>query len=169
MLYFAYGSNMSSARLQARVPSASMVAVAYLPKHHMGFTKTGVDGSAKCGIDETGNTADKTYGVVFEFDPSERHVLDQCEGLGVAYEERYVTVYTEAEKALEVLTYYPLDKVDGLTPWAWYKAHVLNGAKEFNLPVAVVHSIEAVTAAIDPELERRQKELAIHQVTVSEG
>ena len=48
MLYFAYGSNLSSARMAARVPSARVVARAQLPGHALRFHKVGRDGSAKC-------------------------------------------------------------------------------------------------------------------------
>lgn len=48
ILYFAYGSNMSSARLRARVPSCRPIGIAFLPGHELRFHKRSKDGSGKC-------------------------------------------------------------------------------------------------------------------------
>ncbi len=53
MLYFSYGSNMSSRRLLSRVPSARFITSASLPGHALHFHKKGLDGSAKCDAYET--------------------------------------------------------------------------------------------------------------------
>src|SRR5438128_1900656 len=50
MLYFAYGSNMLTQRLKARVPSASPKTVAVLFDHGLRFHKRSQDGSGKCDI-----------------------------------------------------------------------------------------------------------------------
>ena len=45
MRYFAYGSNMSIARLSERAPSAEVIGVARLRSHVLRFHKVGTDGS----------------------------------------------------------------------------------------------------------------------------
>ena len=77
MYYFSYGSNMSTARMQARVPSARAIAVARLENHTLQFHKVGKDVSAKCNILETKLVADSVYGVVFVIDAGEKQYLDR--------------------------------------------------------------------------------------------
>ena len=50
LLYFAYGSNMSSVRLRARVNSAQPLGVARLPGHRLRWHMHSLDGSGKCDI-----------------------------------------------------------------------------------------------------------------------
>ena len=45
MKYFAYGSNMSLARLQERVPSARKLEIVTLKNHQLRFNMSGTDGS----------------------------------------------------------------------------------------------------------------------------
>ena len=50
MLYFAYGSNMLTERLKARVSSATPIGKANLSDHGLRFHKKSKDGSGKCDI-----------------------------------------------------------------------------------------------------------------------
>ena len=51
IVYFAYGSNMSQRRLQARVPSATFLGIGILLGHALAFHKISKkDGSGKCDI-----------------------------------------------------------------------------------------------------------------------
>jgi gamma-glutamylcyclotransferase len=51
-LNFAYGSNMLSARLRERVPSARPAGTACLPGFSLRWHKVSVDGSGKCNVVE---------------------------------------------------------------------------------------------------------------------
>ena len=48
MLYFAYGSNMLTARLRERMPSCKPLGIAKLPGHALRFHKRSKDQSGKC-------------------------------------------------------------------------------------------------------------------------
>ena len=63
--YFAYGSNMSTRRLQGRV-SAEPRGVASLERHALRFHKQSTDGSGKAGAQFTGDAHDIVHGVLFE-------------------------------------------------------------------------------------------------------
>jgi hypothetical protein len=76
MKYFAYGSNMSLARLQARTPSARRLGTAVLESHDLRFHKAGKDGSGKCDVVHTGG-AECVYGVLYEID-AERDRLERA-------------------------------------------------------------------------------------------
>ncbi len=160
--YFAYGSNMSTRRLQARVPSAKFYARAVLRGHQLRFHKHSVvDNSAKCDAFETGNPTDLTQGVLFRFDADEQARLDMCEGEG--YKIARVEVEMEDGTRLEALTYLAILIEPQLQPYSWYKRHVIEGAREHALPSDYIAWIESVETQEDPDPERSQRELRIHR------
>lgn len=163
MLCFAYGSNMSRARLQARLVSARFVAVASLSGHRLCFNKVGSDGSAKCNAEATGRAGDRVMGVVFELDAAEKPVLDRIEGLGVGYEEKHIEVLTTDGERLAAVMYAAIRLDPSLKPYSWYRHHVLMGAREHGLPPDYIARIETVDVLEDPDRERHQRELAIYR------
>lgn len=148
-LYFAYGSNMSTARLTARTPSARVVGRGRLPGHALRWHKRGRDGSGKCDVTvaDAGLTA-VVWGVLYRIDCAEKADLDRIEGLGVGYDEHEVVVSTEAGDMVARTYRAKPEAVDpALRPRRWYKAHVLTGAREHGLPAPYIEMIEAVEAA----------------------
>jgi hypothetical protein len=166
-VYFAYGSNMATARLRARMPSAEPIGVAALPGHVLRFHKRSKDGSGKCDAFETGGDEDVVFGVLFKFDPAERPALDQAEAAGKGYDPVTVTVINKKGNRRKVLTYRasPEHIDDRLKPYGWYMDHVLAGAAEHGLPETYVetrfHNVEAVE---DLNRERDAKERQLHTV-----
>ncbi len=144
-LYFAYGSNMSSERLCGRTPSAVPLGRARLAHHGLRWHKLGRDGSGKCDIEPADAPGESVWGVLYEIGRADKHALDTVEGLGVGYNEQTVRVET-ANGVEKALTYKARpDKIDPtLRPLAWYKAHVLRGAREHGLPEEYVRRIAAV-------------------------
>ncbi len=164
ILYFAYGSNMSSHRLRARVPSAHKMINAVLTGHQLRFHKQShVDGSAKCDAYQTGLADDRVMGVIFSFQHSEKPELDRVEGLGEGYEIKWVQVVTVDNQWVEAYTYVATDIDASLRPFDWYKAHVLAGAREQDLPAEYIAAIELVQAQADTNLNRAIRELAIYE------
>lgn len=161
MLCFCYGSNMSQRRLQARVPSARLVAVAELPAHRLRFHKSASDGSAKCDAEETGNPEDRVIGVVYEVADAEKPDLDRHEALGFGYDEKQVELRTGGGN-LHAWMYYATRINNSLKPFHWYKDHVLIGARENGLPADYIARIEAVESIDDPKPERHALELSIY-------
>jgi gamma-glutamylcyclotransferase len=160
ILYFAYGSNMSTRRLVARVPSARAVAVAMLRGHRLAFHKIGKDGSAKCDVANTGDSNDVVYGVVFALPLSEKAMLDGIEGLGYGYAEKEIVVLSESGEEFKAVTYYATNIDDMLIPVDWYVEHVLRGAREHGLPPDYISGIEAIESTPDPE--NYKNEMAIY-------
>ena len=163
MLYFSYGSNMSSARLRRRVSSAAFVSVATLGAHALTFHKVGQDGSAKCDAFATGKPADSVIGVVFEIVAADKSTLDGYEGLGDGYDDKQVRLLTPAGATLEAVTYVATRTDASLTPYDWYCAHVLAGAREHGLPGDYVNAIAAVASVVDSDRARHARELAIYR------
>ena len=145
-LYFAYGSNMSTERLRGRAPSARPVGIGRLLHHRRCWHKRGRDGSGKCDVVFAGlDGSAAVWGVLFEIKETDRAALHRAEGLGVGYAQRTVAVLT-ATGTRRAMTYQAKpDQTDStLRPLAWYKAHVVRGAREHGLPAACVRKLEEV-------------------------
>jgi hypothetical protein len=160
--YFAYGSNMSAARLQARVATARPAATCRLTGHLLRFHKVGRDGSAKCDALLTGRARDVVQGVLFEVAPAEVALLDKAEDLGRGYARRTVEVIDAKGGMVKAFTYYALQIDPSLRPFSWYKQHVLAGARAAGLSPIYTRALEAVESIRDPDAARERRELAIH-------
>lgn len=162
MLYFAYGSNMSTPRLAARLRVAEPVDVAELSGHRLAFHMAGADGSAKCDAFCTGASGDMVIGVVFRIDAREKPVLDGFEGLGVGYALKPVRVVSPRYGPMDAFLYVATQIDEGRRPYDWYKGHVLHGALEHGLPPDYVRCIEAIESLPDPDARRHAAEVAIY-------
>ncbi|MEW8536389.1 MAG: gamma-glutamylcyclotransferase family protein [Candidatus Thiodiazotropha endolucinida] len=162
MLYFSYGSNMSSRRLLSRVPSARFVTSASLPGHELHFHKKSLDGSAKCDAYETKSDRYTVSGVIFEIAKSEKAVLDSKEGLGQGYEEKMVELIDPDGEMLAAYTYYATFIDRTLKPYHWYKHHVLTGALEYDLPATYIEKLRLIESMEDPDPQRHAFEMAIY-------
>lgn len=130
-LYFAYGSNLSPPRLQARVPQARVVGSARLLDWCLVFDKHGRDGSAKANIRRC--RGDEVWGAVYRVAPCHRRPLDTAEGLGTEYELQELEVEL-ASKQISVYTYVALRRRTGLPLHEWYIRHILAGVSHHALP-----------------------------------
>jgi hypothetical protein len=159
ILYFAYGSNMSTPRLRYRVPGCRFEFVARLPNYKLCFHKRSNDGSVKCNAFKTAEPTDAVIGAVYEIPTNEKRALDDAEGLGSGYHEETVRVLSPEGEKVAVRTFIAdasfID--DSLQPYSWYKDFVFAGAEEHQLPPEYVESrIGAVHAICDPNPQREQ-------------
>ena len=150
--YFAYGSNLLFARLHARCPSIVKLGVGRLEGHRLNFNKPGGDGSGKCGIEEV-DTGETVLGVLYQMKAEERLILDEIEGLGHGYVNKEVVVIVGDEE-MSCFTYYPTNSSESSPPYDWYKAFVLEGAKENGLPNSYIKLIENIVSKIDTNAKR---------------
>ncbi|HNU47179.1 MAG TPA: gamma-glutamylcyclotransferase [Bacteroidia bacterium] len=159
MKIFAYGSNMNINRLKKRVPSATRVCNASLDGYSFAFNKKSNDGSVKGNIEQTNNTNDKVWGVVFAIDEKEKDTLDEAEGLGKGYYETVIEVLGKDGQLIKAQVYIAdSDAIDNsLHPYDWYKEYVVSGAKENELPEDYRGKLENFQAKEDLDKKRRQK------------
>ena len=150
---FAYGSNMSAPRVRQRAPSARLRGIGRLEGHALRWHKRGRDGSGKCDAEATGTDSDVVWGVLFEIDRSEKHRLDEAEGLHHGYDEKEVGI-TTGLGAVEALMYYATDIAPALRPFHWYKAFVVAGARQHGLPEPYIRNLEMVQSVPDPDTSR---------------
>ena len=165
MLYFAYGSNMSEARLRKRVPSAVSLGCYILKGHDLRFHKKSKDGSGKCDAYFTAKEDDFIFGRLFEIDPAHKPSLDKAEGLGYGYIEKPVSVVAVSDGSTRNATTYVASKIDEtLKPYTWYLNHVLIGANETPLPQNYIkRKIETIDAIEDEDKERDTCERKVHR------
>jgi hypothetical protein len=157
--YFAYGSNMSPARLGARLGPVTVAGIAELPDHRLAFHKAGSDGSGKCDVPTCEHSC--VLGVLYAVAVDDFAVLDRIEGVGAGYEREAVDLRVDDE--VLVAHTYRATRIDpDLRPFDWYRHHVLAGALAAGLPQDYVAAIRAVDAVRDPDRARERRELAIY-------
>ena len=162
IFYFAYGSNMCSARLRDRVPSARPLAIGKITGYKLVFHKRSRDGSSKANAYFTGRESDVVWGVIFVLDPGEKAELDNAEGLHYGYDETTVTVtVTSGAGDVAAVMYYATDIDDNLLPYSWYVRFAVIGAREHSLPAHYVQSIERMAQTEDPDVRRDAENRAI--------
>lgn len=159
---FSYGSNLSHARIQKRVPSARFLTCGFLSKHALRWHKPGRDGSGKCDAFFTGVQSDIVWGGVFSLLTNEKHLLDKVEGLGIGYSE--MTAHIECVKLvgsetakihLVPATFYKAIPIDPVRkPYGWYKDFVVQGARECGLPESYIAELDAVEEIVDQDAQR---------------
>jgi hypothetical protein len=160
--YFAYGSNMSLARLQERVPSARRLEIVTLKGHQLRFNMSGTDSSGKCDSFQTNNSEHQVIGALFEIDQTEKAILDKAESLGDGYSEKFVSVFSPSGEVFEALIYVAIKIDTSLKPYSWYLNHVIIGAKETQLPTDYLSIIESIECIEDLDKSREIKERAIY-------
>jgi gamma-glutamylcyclotransferase (GGCT)/AIG2-like uncharacterized protein YtfP len=160
LICFAYGSNMSCARLQARIPDARPLGSARLPGHALRFHKRGADGSAKLDAIPVPTATTQVLGVLYALSAAGKARLDTIEGPG--YRVAPVRVLTPDDEAVEAFIYQAVDIDASLRPFHWYVHHVLTGAREAGLPTHYIEAIAATEAIDDPDPARDGRERAIH-------
>lgn len=126
--YFAYGSNMSSARLRARVASARPLGAARLADFAWRCNKRGADGTPKANLVATPGA--ETWGVLYEIDAAALDDLDRLEG---GYQRIPVSVSCGGQSR-RAYSYASDRLLDGEAPASWYVGLVLAGAREHALP-----------------------------------
>lgn len=141
MLYFAYGSNMLSARIKAadRCPGAEFVCVAKLPGYRLAFTRKSKDGHGVA--DSVPNKRGVVWGVVWRLVPDDVKELDNREGAKAAkpkYVRRPVSVCrNDNGKMLSCETYFVVDnerEEQEVPSTKQYVGYLLDGAQEHKLP-----------------------------------
>jgi gamma-glutamylcyclotransferase len=167
MRYFAYGSNMLEARFKhrSRAPSASCIGVGMLRGYQLRFQKKGKDGSAKCNALETGNLDDVVYGVVFLVAEREMLLLDKEEDIergGYSRKEVNIEMLNDFRKLMVACYFANQNFIDNnILPFEWYKALVVAGAKEHNLPEEYIQVLSQYPGVYDSDKERAKKALEL--------
>lgn len=142
--YFAYGSNMSSVRLGARVNGAVALGCAELRHHRLVLTKLSHDGSGKANVQAV--RGDSVWGVVYELDDVELLRLDRFEA-GYA---RHMLRVSARDGGLAAAVYVSSNQLADGVPFDWYKRMLLTGALEHGLPETYTTRLRGLPDRADP-------------------
>jgi gamma-glutamylcyclotransferase len=150
--YYAYGSNLLSSRLLARIPAESL-GMAALPGYALRWNLHSLDGSGKCNITKCAEPDAVVHGVLYEI-PEERFpTLDAIEQ---GYDRIQVVLRHRGED-VEASTYIYAKPAPDAPPYVWYRALVVAGAIEHGFPEHVVEGLQGVPARSDPASDRPGK------------
>ena len=140
-IYFAYGSNMSSARLLARVGAARAMGPVHVCDWRLVFNKPGSDGTGKANL--VSELGARSWGVAYEIAGSEWERLDSFE---TGYERALFRLERSDGSSIEAQAYlfFFLEGTRALPPSPDYLAHLLTGALEHGLPADYIASISEV-------------------------
>jgi len=163
--YFAYGSNMLTERLRARCPSARPLGPARAAGHDFAIGKRGGDASGKATIARAPSAAParaaeapptEVHGVVFEVDAAERPLLDRVEGPGYTRDDGFDVSLTACGSEVATATYIARSSHfdPGLPAFCWYRALILAGAHQHELPERYIERLAAQPFAPDPDPAR---------------
>ncbi len=143
ILYFAYGSNMSTKRLRGRIPNVRLIGIAVLKDYAFTCNKASKDGSSKGNI--TPLKGALTWGVVFEIPIDAISILDKAEG---GYTRNNVSVSLDG-KEMECETYIS-QKLSTELPYDWYMNYIIEGAHEHGLPTDYIHALTQIKVKKQP-------------------
>ena len=136
-LYFAYGSNMSTARLQARIPRAEPAGRASLRGYQLCCNKRGKDGTGKANLAAAPSAV--AWGALFLVEDEDWEVLDRYE---VGYRRARDQFQSWTGKAVEAEIYLATGPEErDIPPLADYRAYCLDGAIEHALPASSAATI----------------------------
>ncbi|KAI0106737.1 hypothetical protein F4814DRAFT_68928 [Daldinia grandis] len=149
VLYFAYGSNLSSVQMRKRCPKSTPVGLAYLSGwtwiiNERGYANIVEDRSQTGGI----------YGIVYRLHPNDEPSLDFNEGVPWAYERRFIEVeglastpvdQEKISEKIQVLAYIDFNRTRPSHPRNEYIYRMNNGIEEamarWGLPEKYVDSV----------------------------
>ena len=155
-LYFAYGSNMLSARLTARCASARVIGTAVAAGYDIAFDKIGQDGSGKATLLRAETSV--VHGALFHLDHGDLTVLDQIEGVGRGYDRRSIAVRQQDQLEQAVAYIAPVASRDAnLLPFDWYRGLVLAGAHERRLHSDWIARLQRIVSLPDPQTDRPRR------------
>jgi gamma-glutamylcyclotransferase (GGCT)/AIG2-like uncharacterized protein YtfP len=144
--YFAYGSNMSSARLRARVSDARAIGAARLPGFGLVFDKPGRDGTAKANLQPARGAV--AHGVLWEM---EAEALSRLDDFEPGYTRRLHLVEAPSSSTMgariEAWAYLHPGSDLETSPSPAYLRHLLDGVREHALPSEMRHRLEALLRA----------------------
>lgn len=164
MIYFAYGSNMLTYRLEKRVGKVEIIGVGILQQYELRFNKKSKDDSLKADAFFTGSDKDTVVGILFKIDPNKKPELDKAEGLGNGYSIKDVQVLNSSNnESVKAFTYFAtdIDNTEINLPYDWYLEIIIAGANEHNIPEEYISKIKGVKTKQDTNENRKILNLSI--------
>lgn len=138
VMYFAYGSNMSTGRIGKRLGPVKKRAIARLADYAIEFDKASTDGSGKTNL--VPKKSSEAWGVIFDLTPDQMQKLKRIEK---GYTEQGIEVDVDGN-AVPVRTLVAEKRTRRLRPTHEYLNLLIEGAEEHGLPGAYVQKLRRV-------------------------
>lgn len=145
-VYFAFGSNMSRPRLEARVGLARDLGMGRLPDHKHEFSVLGEDGTAKGNIESA--TGHEVLGVLYELRSEQLDLLDPYES---GYERHVVEVHRESRSIVRAITYIAPPQRGLPPPSDEYLAHYRLGMLDHGFPPLYIEAVFGQAQALQTQ------------------
>jgi hypothetical protein len=153
---------MLTERVSARCASAKVIGRATAANYILEFCKQSADGSGKATLVQSAKEGALVHGVLFDIATAERTDLDAAEGLGQGYSRNDdFRVWSETSGEVRASTYIGTRLDRSLKPYDWYRALVIAGALQHELPAEWIAAIERVAARPDPKPNRATRVEAV--------
>lgn len=168
--YFAYGSNMLTARLQARCPSAVPLGRAEVADYVVEFSKrSSVDQSGKATLSGAVGHSHSSSGVLFEIATAELGQLDRAEGNGKGYDrdDNFPVRLVGGSGIVHARSYLATETVSSLKPYDWYLALVIAGAHEHDLGEDYLAGLRRVAFDDDRDSARKTRRAALEALAAA--
>ena len=171
-IYFGYGSNMPTARLQKRCPNARPIRTAIALGYFLGFCKRSNDCSGKATLGRTEGLQHEgrgVLGVTFEIPRDELTNLDVAEGKGYDRCDTFEVVCLSDGNSITTTAYLASPNAcdQSLVPYDWYRALILAGALEHKLPDSYIAGLRSVSVQSDPKPNRETRQEALRVLKYS--
>jgi gamma-glutamylcyclotransferase len=141
-IYFAYGSNMRSARLLRRIGTARALGPVHISDWRLTYNKPGLDGSGKANL--VAEAGAKSWGVAYEIATRSWEQLDSFE---LDYQRAHFRLEQSDGSNLEAQAYLFLrEEARVLVPSRDYLDHLLVGAREHGLPSDYITTISRLAS-----------------------
>jgi gamma-glutamylcyclotransferase len=129
--YFAYGSNMSRARLEGRLGRVADLGRARCADRRHRFSKLGLDGTGKGNLEPA--AAGLVWGVLYELDAGQ---LERLVAIETGYRLLEIEVELDGIGLVPTVSFEALEQRAGLAPTREYVEHYVTGIREHGIPDA---------------------------------
>jgi len=141
--YFAYGSNMASAQMEAWGSGHRLLGPARLDGYRLEMRRRSIRWQAGAA-DVVVAEGEHVWGALYELPGETLAGLDEKESAGDAYRRSEVEVLLHGREPVVAFTYEVIDKADEELPCAAaYAELILTGARECALPAEYVELLRA--------------------------
>ena len=167
--YFAYGSNMMTARLRKRCIFPYKVERAYVDDRIIEFSKKSKDCSGKATLRQ--QAGHRTPGVLFRIPITDCKMLDRYEGAGEGKGyfrcDEFPVHLTRNDEIVHARTYLASYPEPGIKPYDWYLALVIAGVLEHDLGARYHSMLQRVPYLTDTKCDRKERCEAVEVLSVA--
>lgn len=165
--YFAYGSNMLTARIRERCPSAALKTIANLSGFTVSFSKPSVDQSGKATLVRSDVGGPGVIGAVYEIATAERDYLNKAEGPGYDKHDDFLVTCICTGDSITTSTYIAREHEGHLKPYDWYLALVIAGIVEHELDLEYASTFREIEYGIDTKTDRPSRQAAVNALQLA--